>query len=154
MKLLRHPDVLAGLIFGGLGASFLVGSLSHEFGRAVDMGPGYFPRIVGAALVLLALLIGIRGLVDARGRADSDTAPLGLSLRPIATVGVALLLFSVTLRSLGYVVAAALLVAVAGAASRQRRWPEIAMLAAVLSLASGALFVLALKLQAPLWPAF
>jgi zinc transporter ZupT len=75
------------------------------------------------------------------------------ALGPIVTVGIALALFSLTLRSLGYVVAALLLVAVAGAASRERRWKEVALLAVVLALAAGALFVLALKLQVPLWPA-
>jgi Tripartite tricarboxylate transporter TctB family len=153
MKLLRHPDVLAALILGALGASFFVASLGHEFGRSVDMGPGYFPRIVGGALVLLALLIGLRGLIEASRSEDNGRTALGFPLGPILTVGVALALFSLTLRSLGYVIAAVLLVAVAGAASPQRRWREVALLAVALSLASGGLFVLALKLQAPLWPA-
>ncbi len=152
MKPLRHPDVIASLIFGGLGATFCWASLGHEFGRAVDMGPGYFPRIVGGVLVLLAVLLGIRGLVEARRLEDPVPEALGSSVGPIVTVGVALLLFSATLRSLGYVVAAALLVAVAGAAIPQRRWTDVALLAVVLSLTSGGLFVLALKLQAPLWP--
>jgi Tripartite tricarboxylate transporter TctB family len=153
MKLLRHPDVLAGLIFAGLGAAFFVASLTYEFGRAVDMGPGFFPRIVGAALLVLALPIGLRGLIDARRRDGASGPPVRFALGPIVTVGVALALFSLTLRSLGYVVAALLLVAVAGAASRDRRWKEVALLAIALALAAGVLFVLALKLQVPLWPA-
>lgn len=153
MKLLRHPDVLAGLTFAALGAGFFLASLTHEFGSAVDMGPGFFPRIVGAGLLVLALPIGLRGVIDVRRREGVRETPVRFALVPILTVGVALALFALALRSLGYVVAALLLVAVAGAAARDRRWKEVAALAIVLALAAGALFVFALKLQAPLWPA-
>ena len=146
----KDQDIVAALVFGGAGAGFVVASLRLDFGSPIDMGPAFFPRIVGALLLLLALVIGGRGLAARRRMAAAPA--MNLAWRPLLAVLLALVLFVVALRPLGLFAASALLVVVASAAAQDRRWREIAVLAVVLSLAVGLLFVWGLKLQAPLLP--
>lgn len=146
----RNKDVICGLVFAVLAIAFIVNSASLTFGTPMEMGPAFFPRIVGFMLLVLAAIIAGKGVLDVL--ADQSDEPLRLSVRPILYVFGALILFCLTLRSLGLVGASILLVVAVGAAPRDRRWIEVAISAVLLSLGAGFLFVYGLGLQAPLLP--
>ncbi|SDN41165.1 tripartite tricarboxylate transporter TctB family protein [Ensifer sp. YR511] len=149
LRIAKNKDVICAVVFGILGTGFVVDSLSLSFGEPMDMGPAFFPRMVGCALVLLALAIGIKGVANVLAEKGED---LKIALLPVLYVFVAIGLFVLTLRSLGLIVASLLLVGVTGVASRDRRWREVILMAAVLSIVAGLLFVYGLGLQAPLLP--
>lgn len=59
----RRKDLLAGLIFIVIGIAAFAMSQSYRIGTLLDMGPGYFPALIGAILVVLgggSLLAGLR----------------------------------------------------------------------------------------------
>lgn len=58
----RKSDVISGLVFVAFGAAFAGTALTYEFGRAVRMGPGYMPFVLGSVLVLLGIAIVVDGL--------------------------------------------------------------------------------------------
>lgn len=118
--------------------------------RVIESGREGAHLKVGRGDGRLSVAPGLKGATEALSEGREE--PLRLPLRPILSVFVAMLLFVLTLRGFGLIVASALLVLVAGVAPRDRRWREVAISAVVLSLFAGFLFVYGLGLQAPLLP--
>jgi len=56
-------DLVAGLIFVGLGTAFAVGALGYERGELLDMGPGYLPLVLGLVLALLGVVCVVKAYV-------------------------------------------------------------------------------------------
>ena len=54
MSIKSQKDFVSGLMFTAIGAGFAWNSaLSYDIGSASQMGPGYFPLVLGLVLVLL-----------------------------------------------------------------------------------------------------
>jgi hypothetical protein len=68
-------DLVAGLIFAGLGAAFAIGALRYELGSLLEMGPGYLPLVLGLVLAGLGLATVAKAYVapdPARGVPPAD----------------------------------------------------------------------------------
>lgn len=145
--LLKSPlDFGAGIFLIGLAAIGFIGAFTLPFGHLSGIGSGLLPKsvavlvgIFGALLVLQSLLIegdrlerwGIRG--------------------PIFVIG-AVILFALTIRTLGLVVAGPLCVVVSALADRDTRPVELVIFAVVLTAACIALFKFMLRLPIPIFP--
>ena len=148
---IRHPkDFLTGVMFVSFGSAAMVLSLGLTIGTAAKMGPGYFPFVLGAFLVMLGSVILLRGLFWAKGLHGWPV----LQLKPVAIVLVSVILFSRILRPLGLPLSTALLVLLASTASHEFRWKEALLNAAVLTVVVLAVFVYFLEFQLPIWPSF
>lgn len=55
-------DFLAGLLFLAFGVGFGWAATRHPLGSAADMGPGFFPLLMGLLLCLLGVLILFKAL--------------------------------------------------------------------------------------------
>jgi hypothetical protein len=149
MLSIRSPqDFLAGILFFGIGAVFLYSGASLANGTVISMGPGYVPRI------LCYLLLAVGAILLVRGLAITGPSAEEWSLRPLFFVVGATLLFAFGLQPLGLVAVIFLTVCLGRLALRETRPVEMLVIATVMSLGSVALFVYALKLNAPLWPQF
>jgi Tripartite tricarboxylate transporter TctB family len=76
----RDPrsDLLAGGIFMAIGLAFAVTSGRYDIGSALQMGPGYYPLVLGVLLVGLGAGVSVEGLLRRRGSRHTpvrDTAP-------------------------------------------------------------------------------
>ncbi|WP_162914428.1 tripartite tricarboxylate transporter TctB family protein [Taklimakanibacter lacteus] len=149
MRLLRHPEVLAGLLFIILGSAFLAVSAGYEAGTAREMGPGYFPRLLSIVVIVLGLAQIIHATAKSQGREAAGR--LNFHWRPALLVLGGMALFALMLNSLGLILATLALVVAAGLAVPGRRL-EIAITAVVLAAFSALVFVKALGVQMPLWP--
>lgn len=56
-SLLQKKDFYAGLLIAIFGASVALGSMDYRLGSLMHMGPGMFPLILGALLVITGVLI-------------------------------------------------------------------------------------------------
>ena len=146
MRVRSPKDFWAGLIFIAIGAGFILLAQQYRLGDMHRMGPGMFPTLVGALLVLLGAIIAGRAFV-LYGEAVPQlyARPLGISL-------LAIVLFGLALQWLGLVAAVAVLVIVGAYAARDVRPLENLALAAVMMVFSVAVFVWLLGLPLPLWP--
>jgi hypothetical protein len=149
MTFIRHPkDFWAGVLYIAFGAAAIAIALNYPAGTSGRMGPGYFPRALGAILVALGLVLCLRAL---RTQGSPMLFP---TFKPLLVVIASVIVFGLAAAPLGLVVATILLVVVSSAASDEFRWKE----AVIASLALAAFTVLAfsygLKLQLPVWPAF
>ncbi len=145
---LLDRDVLCGVLFVALGGASLLNARQYPLGTLTDMGPGYFPTILGAVLVLFGAVIGLGSLVAA---APSQVA--SLPLRPLLAITASPLCFAALLDWVGLPVSVFCAAMVACAARPAFLRPWAFLLSAVLALICVLVFVMALGVPVRLWPA-
>jgi hypothetical protein len=149
MRIKNHKDFWAGVMFVVFGVFFAGAGTQYTFGTAARMGPGYFPTVLGILLVLIGVVVSIGGLSANAPEQKVDRfawTTLLLILGPVV-------LFGLFLGTLGLVVCLFLLIAVSSYASHEFSWKAMFGNAVVLIALCLFVFVYALKLQFPIWPA-
>ena len=137
-------SLVAGLLFIALAMVFGFSAAGLNLGSAARMGPGYFPLMVAVALGGLGIFVALQGI---RG---GDEAPEFAGPRGIALVAGAVIAFAVSVESLGVIIAVALTSFLMSLADRDFRLVPSLAAAAVLSVFSWLVFVVALGMP---WPA-
>ena len=128
----------AGMVFAAAGGLGLVVGHGYPMGSIGRMGPGAFPVLVSAGLVLIALALILRSFrVAGPGIAPPEWRVL------ICGVG-AILCFGLLIRPAGLLGAVSALTLVMGLARPGARWGEIAAVAAVMTAFCWAVFILGL----------
>jgi hypothetical protein len=140
-------NLLAGVMFIAFGLFGLWLARDLDSGVPSEMGPGYFPRLVCAALLLLG---GCVTAVDLRS--SGGERPEGWAARPFVFITLAALAFAFLLKPLGLVATIAVTTILASAAGRLLRPLALALLIAALIAVNVGIFVLLLKMPIPLWP--
>jgi putative tricarboxylic transport membrane protein len=148
---IRSPsDFWCGILFIAVGIAFVVLAHGYRIGTPARMGPGFFPIVLGGILAVLGLSLAIPALIR-----DGEPLPrlgLGLGLRPLLTVLVAIVVFALLLQPLGFVVSAVVLILISGFADPELRRVESVGLALLLTAFSVLIFVVLLGLPFNLWP--
>ncbi|MBP7567775.1 MAG: tripartite tricarboxylate transporter TctB family protein [Burkholderiaceae bacterium] len=159
MKIKSQRDFYSGVMFATVGGIFAWGATNYNVGTGARMGPGYFPLLVG----LLTLLMGVLIMLNALRKGGEDGDPIGaIAWRPLIFIIGANLLFGVLLAGLpslgipamGMIVAIYVMTFVASLAGDKFAFKPVLVLATVLAAGSYFAFVVALKLQFPVWPTF
>ena len=149
MGVIRHPkDFVAGLLFVAVGIAAVVIGSNYPLGTAARMGPGYFPRILGILLIVLGAALALRAL-----RLNGPKLP-GWHWRPTLIVLGSVVLFGAIVNIIGLALSTVLLIVLASAASPEFKPREALISGIALAVLSIAVFVIALKLQLPIWPSF
>jgi hypothetical protein len=142
--LLRSKDVLAGLLFIGLGSIALYVSLDYRFGTTLRMGPGYFPKILSVLLIGLGIATLVKGLRQGGNLSGPWT------WAPLILLTLAMVLFGFTIERLGLLPALAIMFLVAAYAGNEFRLKEVFVLTVVMSVFAVVVFIWGLKLPYPL----
>ncbi len=159
MNIKSQKDFFSGLLFMAMGGAFAWGATSYTVGTGARMGPGYFPLMLGVLLTLLGAVITFKAMVVE----TEDGDKVGKWIwRPVGYIVAANLAFGallgglpgIRLPSLGMVVAIYALTLIAAKAGTEFKLKEIFILATILALGSYVTFILLLKLQIQVWPAF
>ena len=126
-----NTDLIAGLFLMATGVFFGWQALGLELGTSLRMGPGYFPLVLSALLVVIGLVV----LIKAFGR---EGEPLGqIAWRGMMFILPAPVFFGLTVRGLGFVPALFVTMLIASQASvRMRPLPALALSVAVTILAT------------------
>jgi len=139
-------DLASGLIFVAIGVGFAVASSGYEMGRAIRMGPGYFPLILSIAMIVLGAAIIVKGL-----RSTSPEEPLGV----VPWTGLVLVLgsiifFGATVRGLGLGPSLAAVLFATALASRSNTLVSAAILAVAMTAFCILIFIYGLGVALPL----
>jgi len=146
MNVLLSKDFLAGNLYMAFGLLGLWLGRELETGSADAMGAGYFPRLV------CALLIVIGALLAATSVADREPLERG-KWRPFACVMLSCFAFALLLHPLGLVLTLVITTVLARLAQGNVRVLPLLLLCLVLVAANVGIFVIALRIAIPLWPA-
>lgn len=145
---IRKPkDLVTGLLFLALGAGVVYASSAYNFGTARQMGPGFFPVILGLILCVLAAFM-IAGSFF--GQATQTMQFTGEHLRGAVLVLVGVLLFGLLIRPAGLPIAIAAMLMVSTLAMRDFGYRGRIVTTAVLAAFSTVVFVLALGQPIPI----
>ncbi len=150
-----HRDTLAGLIFVAFGTAFAGIAAGYPLGTAMRMGPGYFPIVLGVALSAIGLVIvlsGRRGGPTETGVNAGEAGPVSQRLRPALLISASVLLFAVTIESIGLALSTFGVVVVSSLADRERHWPHVLASAALLSMIAVGVFAYGLRLPFKVLP--
>ena len=159
MNIKSQKDFFAGLMFMGVGVAFAWGATSYSIGTGARMGPGYFPLLLGVMLALLGVAITFNALVVERAGGDKigkwAYTPLVFIIASNLLFGVCLGgLPSIKIPAMGMIFGIYVLTFVSSIAEKGMKIKTTFILATVLAVISFVAFVLVLKLQFPVWPAF
>jgi hypothetical protein len=142
-----------------IGVSFAWSASRYSIGNAAKMGPGYFPLLLGGLLTVLGGVLVFKALV----LETEDGGRIGpWAWRPVGYIVLANLVFGVLIGGLssvgippmGLVLAIFAVTILSAKAGSEFRWKEVLILALVLALGSYVTFIVLLKLQMAIWPAF
>ena len=149
--MLKNPkDFWAGVMFAVIGFAFAIVVKVYEYpmGTASRMGAGYFPFVLGIVMGVLGLLILAQALFTSGGSIGK------FAWRPLIWVLSAFVIFGLTAKLLGLVIAILLLVVISSYGGHEHRWKEAIISSVILAASSIAVFVYGLKLPFPIWPEF
>jgi hypothetical protein len=154
-----QKDFFSGLMFMGVGVAFAWGATTYTVGEGARMGPGYFPLMLGILMAVLGAAITFMSLtVETEGGAKIGKwawKPLVFVILANLTFGVLLAgLPSLKVPAMGLIVAIYALTFIASMAEPGWKVKNTFILATVLAVGSYLAFVVLLKLQFPVWPAF
>lgn len=140
---LGAKDFWAGAVLIAIGIAAVLVARDYPLGTMFRMGPGYFPTLLGALLVLFGMHLLVRGLRSA------ERIEPGWSLRALIVLPLSLALFGFLMDRAGLLPALAVLVLGSAAAGREFKLTEVVLLAAFLIAFAVAVFVWALGLPYP-----
>jgi hypothetical protein len=144
VKLPDSKDFWSGVMLIAIGAVAVFMARDYPFGTALRMGAGFFPVVLGAALVLFGLYFVARGL-----RA-SEKIEGNWSLRALIVLPLAFVAFGILMEHAGFVPAMLALIVGSAAAGTEFRIGEVLALSVFLTIMCVALFIWALGLPYPL----
>jgi hypothetical protein len=144
VKLPDSKDFWSGVMLIAIGAVAVFIARDYPFGTALRMGAGFFPVVLGAALVLFGLYFVTRGL-RASGKIEGNWSLRALIVLPLAFVA-----FGVLMEHAGFVPAMLALIVGSAAAGTEFRVGEVLALSVLLTVMCVALFIWALGLPYPL----
>ena len=159
MHIKSQRDFFSGLMFMVVGIAFAWGATTYKVGDGARMGPGYFPLMLGVLLAILGGVITFKALVVETEDGDKIGS---WAWKPLFFIIAANLLFGLMLGGLpsikfpafGLIAAIYALTFVAALAGEEFKLKEVLVLASVLAIMSYLAFIVLLKLQFPVWPAF
>jgi hypothetical protein len=158
MQIKNQKDFFSGLMFMGIGGSFAWRATTYNVGSAANIGPGYFPLLLGLLLALLGMLLTFKSLVTE----TEDGGRLGRwAWRPMVCILVAHGVFglllagwpAIGLRPMGFVVAVFVLVFLAALAAPGCGLRQAVVLALASALGSYLVCFVLLRLPIAVWPA-
>ncbi len=139
----RITDVKAvarGVIFFALGLFVIVVGHHYPIGSPTNMGPGYFPMLVGGVLIALAGVNICLGL----GRHDTIAPAPIFAVYPLVMITLGVAAFALFIERAGLVAAVAALVILVCLGGGKRRIGELIVILLVLEGVASALFVFGL----------
>lgn len=159
MNIKSQKDFLSGLMFMGIGVAFAWGATTYNVGSGARMGPGYFPLMLGVLMAILGAVITFKALVVETVGGDKMGS---WAYKPLVFIILANLIFgvllaglpSIKLPAMGMIVAIYALTFIASMAEAGWKVKNTFILATILAVGSYLAFVVLLKLQFPVWPAF
>jgi len=159
MNIKSQKDFFSGLLFTAVGVAFAWGATKYSLGTGARMGPGYFPMMLGVLMAILGAVITFKALVVETEDGDKVGA---WAWKPLLFIIAANLLFGLMLGGLpsikfpafGLIAAIYALTLVAALAGEEFKIKEVLVLATILAIMSYLAFIVLLKLQFPVWPAF
>jgi hypothetical protein len=145
MKHKDMQDVLGGLTLTALGVFAAVYAQRYEFGDLNRMGAGFFPVTLGVLLAVLGVLITLPAFFR-------SGPPIEVRWKTFALVMGSIVVFALTLKVLGLILATMLSVVLSSLADDDTQWKGRLLIALGVAVLTYVIFGLGLSMVLPIWP--
>jgi hypothetical protein len=146
LKIKSETNFWSGLFFAIVGAAGIYIARGYPIGRAVSMGPGYFPTAIGIVLGASGLL-----MVATSFKIEDAKIERGLNLKAIAAVCAGLVLFGWGVERIGFIPSLFGLSFLSTVGGSSFNWLESLALSVAICVGSWLVFVWALELPVQLF---
>jgi hypothetical protein len=136
---------LSGLMFIGIGAIAIWMARDYPMGTALRMGPGYFPIVLGGIVIAFGVWEIIIGVLK------PDPVQGNWSLRALAILPIAAVIFGILMEKAGFIPALIALIIASALAGREFKFVEVLILALGLTVVCTGIFIYGLGLPYPLF---
>lgn len=142
---IRNPkDFWSGAIFLGFGLTAVLIARNYSMGTAGNMGPAYFPTMLGA------LLAGIGAIAMVRAMVTDGQAISRINWKGLALVLSAAILFGLLVSGAGLPIATIVMVLVSGMASANFKVLSFLVFAVAMAVSCTLVFAIGLGLPIPI----
>jgi hypothetical protein len=141
LEFLERKDFWSGVMLIVIGGGALFIARNYQFGSSLRMGPGYFPVILSAALVVFGVYFVLQGL-----RAGAEKLEGTWSIRALIIVPISLVVFGLLIDRAGFIPAMLALIIISAAASKEFRLVEVLLFSVFLTAMCVVVFIWALGL--------
>ena len=141
LEFLGRKDFWSGLMLIAIGGGAVFIARNYQFGSSLRMGPGYFPVILGWALIMFGVYFIIQGL-----RTGAEKLEGSWSLRALIILPLALVAFGLLIDRAGFIPAMLALIIGSATASTQFKIVEVLVFAVFMTAMCVVVFVWALGL--------
>lgn len=146
MKKKDPNDIIGGLFLTGLGLFFAFYSIqNYKIGTLSQMGPGYFPMVLGFILSVLGLLVTL----SAFNRSGESPK---VSWKSLFIIIGSIVLFGAALKDLGIILSTMITLLVASLADEEITWKGRIMLIATVTPIIYIIFIFGLGMPLRIWP--
>lgn len=142
-----------GVLYLVLGCSSAYIARSYGIGTAANMGAGYVPFSVGCMLALIGGYLSIKALAT-RTVPEEEEGEAPASFKIILLILASILAFALLTPKMGFLVAVASMIFIAGLASGELSWKEMILLIIFLTVISTLIFVVVLGLSFNILPTY
>ena len=140
LRIRSEEDLLGGVLLIGIGVAAMVIATDYPMGKAMRMGPGYFPTVLGGIMIGLGAIIAARSLfVDGQGIGR-------FAWRPLIMLCIAFAAFGALVNTAGFVPALIAILTLSALGGTEFRTREMLVVIPGLALGATALFVWGLEL--------
>lgn len=144
-RFFTSKDALGGGALLVLGSLAFLEATTYKLGSLNRMGPGLFPAVLSALLVILGAILLIGWYL---GNVDRPAKP---DVRPLLAISLSIFVFAVTIRNFGLIPAISLTTLTAASAEAFKSVSTIILLAIFLSVFCWVIFILGLGLPFAVW---
>jgi len=150
MEIRDRKGLVTGIFYLATGCGAAIAGVQYSMGTTAQMGPGYFPVLLGCVLSLLGLSV-IWGSL----RPDAEVTNMPrIEWAGLFWISLSIAVFALTLLPLGMVAATFLLVMVSTAGNTHRNWLHSLICAAFMVALTVGVFIVGLGIPLPVWPSF
>jgi len=141
IDLRSNQDFFAGLMFIAFGAGAVIISLeNYPVGTSFNMGPGFFPILLGGILICFGVYVMLRGVF----RGVKIEGAWGI--RPLALITLGIVVFGFLMDRMGMVPALVALFFISALGGHEFKAKEVLILTAVMTAMSWAIFIYGLEM--------
>lgn len=152
MKLkMLEKDFLGGTLIFATGMGVTIHSISFEIGTLNQMGPGFFPMVLGLILTTCGIAIAAKSRSLKSNSRDEINAKPPAEWRAWALIIIGIASFIAFAKIAGLIVATFSIVFISALGGRDNSWKSAALLALLMVAVSVIVFWWALQIQLPLF---
>ena len=136
LEFLERKDFWSGLMLIAIGGGAVFIARNYPFGSSLRMGPGYFPTVLGAFLVLFGVYFVGKGL-----RSSAEKLEGGWALRALIILPLSLVLFGLLIDRAGFIPAMLALIIGSATAGTQFKLIEVLLFSVLMTALCVVVFV-------------